>query len=307
MKIGLASDVHLEFGPLVLENPGDVDVLILNGDICTAKDLDWSAANMYGDTRLGRTAEQYHEFFSAASHNFKHVIYIAGNHEHYNYDFKLTVPHIKHQLQGHKNLHFLDNEIKIIDDVVFVGGTMWSNMNDEDPLTMLNMSRMMNDFRCIANSNNILSQKVPTYQRNDDDTLFRDENGLPVQTGYHRKESPSTFSPTDAVEEYKKFCKFLEYNVNYYADKKIVVCTHHTPSKQSCHPRYKTDFIMNGGYHTEKTDYILDSPQIKLWTHGHTHEDYDYMIGSTRIACNPRGYINHEERADHWKLKVMEI
>ena len=56
-----------------------------------------------------------------------------------------------------------------------------------------------------------------------------------------------------------------------------------------------------------KDEFILDYPQIKLWTHGHTHEDFDYMIGSTRIVCNPRGYLSYEDRADAWKPKLVEI
>ena len=56
-----------------------------------------------------------------------------------------------------------------------------------------------------------------------------------------------------------------------------------------------------------RSEFMLDNPQIKLWTHGHTHEDFDYMIGSTRIVCNPRGYIHLEERADRFELKVIEV
>jgi hypothetical protein len=54
-------------------------------------------------------------------------------------------------------------------------------------------------------------------------------------------------------------------------------------------------------------DFILERPQIKLWTHGHTHEEFDYMIGSTRVVCNPRGYADYEEIADNFKLKYWEI
>ncbi len=43
-------------------------------------------------------------------------------------------------------------------------------------------------------------------------------------------------------------------------------------------------------YSSSIDEYILEHPQIKLWTHGHTHEDFDYMLGTTRIVCNPRGY-----------------
>jgi hypothetical protein len=64
---------------------------------------------------------------------------------------------------------------------------------------------------------------------------------------------------------------------------------------------------MNGGYSSDLSEFILDHPQIKLWTHGHTHEDFDYLIGSTRIVCNPRGYINYEDSADKFTLKTVEI
>ena len=39
MKIAVASDIHLEFGPVEFENPG-VDVLILSGDITTANKIE---------------------------------------------------------------------------------------------------------------------------------------------------------------------------------------------------------------------------------------------------------------------------
>ena len=40
MKIAVASDIHLEFGPVEFENPG-VDVLILSGDITTANKIEF--------------------------------------------------------------------------------------------------------------------------------------------------------------------------------------------------------------------------------------------------------------------------
>jgi hypothetical protein len=51
----------------------------------------------------------------------------------------------------------------------------------------------------------------------------------------------------------------------------------------------------------------MNNPQIKVWTHGHTHETFDYMVGTTRIVCNPRGYDGYEERAYNFKLEVIEL
>ena len=50
MKIALASDVHLEFGQLEINNTENADVLILSGDICVAKDLnDRADVNILGE------------------------------------------------------------------------------------------------------------------------------------------------------------------------------------------------------------------------------------------------------------------
>jgi L-ascorbate metabolism protein UlaG (beta-lactamase superfamily) len=47
---------------------------------------------------------------------------------------------------------------------------------------------------------------------------------------------------------------------------------------------------MNGAYHSDLSEFILDHPQVVLWTHGHTHHCFDYQIGNCRVVCNPRGY-----------------
>jgi Icc-related predicted phosphoesterase len=34
-----------------------------------------------------------------------------------------------------------------------------------------------------------------------------------------------------------------------------------------------------------------------LWIHGHVHESFEYTIGQTKVACNPRGYVRYGENA----------
>ncbi len=302
MKIAICSDVHLEFGPLTLENPGGVDVLILSGDIIVERDLDeWNETQAENGFSRHRSV-MFHTFFQECAKEFPHVIYVAGNHEHYHGDFKFTLSELKRKLAYIPNLHVLDKEVFKLDDTIFVGSTLWTDMNKEDPLTLLHMKDYMNDFRIVKNSNSQVYRKVPVYE----DTPY--DGQVRKQTGMKMKEEPARFSPQDAVEENKKCFEYIKHIVSECAPwEQVVVVGHHTPSHQSCHPRYAHDHIMNGGYHNSYEEYIMDHPQIKLWTHGHTHERYDYMIGSTRIVCNPRGYIGHEQLANTFELKVVEL
>ena len=305
MKIAVCSDLHLEFETIELKNPGDVEVLILSGDICVARDM--MHFDAHGIVDFGKSS-RYHAFFQNCAAEFPHVVYIAGNHEHYHGDFKYTITDLKKYLEYIPNLHILDREIFELNDTVFVGGTLWTDMNKEDPITLHAMTRMMNDFRCVENSNREVTYRV--YEEVDHQTrLYDPEN--PENAGKGKvtfKTRAARFCPEDAVEEHKKMLGYIKHVYRELPPwKQMVVVGHHTPSHKSCHPRYKDDQVMNGGYHSDLSEFIMDSPGIKLWTHGHTHELFDYMIGDTRVVCNPRGYAGHEELADTFELKVVEL
>jgi hypothetical protein len=284
MKIAVCSDLHLEFGPISLENTDNAEVLILSGDICVAKDLgENDSNNIKGENDK---SNQYHTFFQECCARFPSVIYIAGNHEHYHSDFIKSIGIIRDRLGYLVNLHVLDKESVLINNVLFIGGTLWTDMNKEDGITLMHMKSMMNDFRCITNG-----ARETHYK----DTLGNSHIRI------------ARFTPDDAVEDHKKMLEYIKIMVEGKHDQKIVVVGHHAPSKASTHPRYVNETIMNGGYSSDLSEFILDHPQIKLWTHGHTHENFDYLIGSTRIVCNPRGYINYEDSADKFTLKTVEI
>jgi hypothetical protein len=289
MKIAICSDVHLEFGQLELENTENAEVLVLSGDICTAVDL-----RVTDSILSSAKTDRYMEFFIACSKNFPHVVYVMGNHEHYHGDYADSIVHIKHALKHLENIHVLDKEVGELDDHVFIGGTLWTDMNGECEMTMSHVSRRMNDFQICDNSNEMVNYRV--FDNEDDHKKVR------------FKTRPATLSPRHVLEDHKAMLKVIE---DAYADvppwKTVVVCTHHAPSKGSEHPRYKHDQLMNGAYNSQLDNFIMDRPGIKLWTHGHTHEDFDYMIKSCRVVCNPRGYINYEDRADRFQLRVVEV
>ena len=295
MKISVASDIHLEFGDLNIQNTDGADVLILSGDICVAADIGRPDPHGFME---GARSNRIVDFFKRCSFQFPHVIYIMGNHEHYHGDFATTADRIRSMLASNllSNVYLLDNEVRVIDDVTFIGGTLWTDMNGRDPTTLYHMTGMMNDFRSVKNSKRTVSYRT-----------FEQINGVDDREHPVFKQRVATFSPDDAADEHDRFYGYIQEIVRGRFDQKFVVVGHHAPSRLSTHSRYAHDTIMNGGYSSSLDEFIMDHPQIRLWTHGHTHHNFDYMIGSTRIVCNPRGYINYEAQADQWKLQTVEI
>jgi predicted MPP superfamily phosphohydrolase len=304
MKIALASDLHLEFGTISLENEG-ADVLILSGDIIVADRLgDRDVYNIMGEASQ---SNRYHTFMQECSARFKHVIYVAGNHEHYDGDFATTIPKLKEKFSYLTNVYILDKEMKTIDDVTFIGGTLWTNMNNMDSLTLYQVKTMMNDFRIVKNSNRKVSRKVPLYKKDEKGDYVLDEKGFMIQDGFKFKEDPSTFCPEDAASDHVAMMQFIEHTIKDMNNEKFVIVGHHAPSKLSTKPQYEKDVILNGAYSSDLSEFMLDHPQIKLWTHGHTHHEFEYVIGETKVICNPRGYIGYEANATNFKLKYWEV
>jgi hypothetical protein len=293
MKLAVCSDLHLEFGSIILENTENADALILSGDICVAYDFSQKPV--------------YLKFFEQVCGEFKDVFYVMGNHEHYHGDFAKSKDLLQEHLSHLANLHFLEKETHEIGDYVFVGGTLWTDMNSGDPLTINHIRSMMNDFIVIKNSNRYTHRRVPIYKKDDAGDYLKDEYGRMVEIGMKMKEEPSKFSPEDAIDDHKKFIQYLEIVLSQKKGKKFVVVGHHCPSKLSTHPRYQNDTLMNGGYSSSLDFFIEDHPEIVLWTHGHTHHKFDYKIGNTRVFCNPRGYINYESMADQFKLGFVDV
>lgn len=252
MRIQIVSDLHLEFADINIQNQNGADVLILGGDIMVASKVH-KPESEYG--------KRFRDFLKRVSFQFPHVVYVMGNHEFYDsgrwFD---SIDDMRTACAVHNNIYLLERDCKQIDDVLFVGGTLWTDMNKYDPLTLHAVRDMMNDYRAIRN----------------------DKAGF------------TNLKPADTVERHRLTRDYIKQIISDNKDKNIVVVGHHSPSFQSCHEMYKSDYIMNGAYHSDLTEIMLDNPHIKLWTHGHTHHLFDYKIGECRVVCNPRGYDGYE-------------
>jgi predicted phosphodiesterase len=282
MKIALASDLHLEFQDINLKNTEGAEVLILSGDIMVADYMhDHPSPDPYtpgGMREYGHKmlmSLRFRDFLKRVSFEFPHVIYVAGNHEFYHGKWKGSIDDLRFQCGQLPNVYFLENDIKTIGDFTFIGTTLWTDCNNGDPLTLHCLTDMMNDFRIIRND----------------------------EAGYTK------LRPAHTLSRHVKAKQYISNIVQGMHDEKFVVVGHHAPSKLSTHERYQdpSNSLMNGGYSSDLSEFIMDRPQIKLWTHGHTHDPFDYVIGETRIVCNPRGYGGHDPQADVFELKFLDI
>lgn len=253
MKLHILSDLHMEIAPYKLQ-VFDADVIILAGDIAEGIDgIAWAASLL--------------EVTEA------NIIYIAGNHEFYHAEINDIRQKISALCKEHSRLHYLENGAVIINNVRFLGATLWTDFNltqPEDQETTLRMSELsLTDFRLIQ------------YQQ-------------------------SRFKVKDAINMHLNSVKFIEAKLDEDFTGKTVVITHHAPSLQSVAPKYKDSFLKT--YFASNLSHLLGFSD--MWVHGHAHVKSDYQIGKTRVICNPRGRPTNQAQAENIQFDpalVVEI
>jgi predicted phosphodiesterase len=67
-----------------------------------------------------------------------------------------------------------------------------------------------------------------------------------------------------------------------------IVVTHHLPSALSIDPKFKNSPLNR--FFVCDMEHVIEAHKPALWVHGHTHAPCDYVLGETRVVCNPRGY-----------------
>ena len=219
-------------------------------------------------------SEKFHSFFINCCKEFKTVLYVFGNHEYYHGDFNTELDSVREKLSYLPNLHILEKDLITIDDVTFLGATLWTDMNNNDPIVKWDINKGMNDFHIIKNS----SRMVGGYK-------------------------PGRFLTEDSYEDHLKAMIFL---LEHMDKEKIVVVTHHTPSIICSLPEFRSD-PLTFAYYSSLEDFIETNPNIKAWICGHSHNVIDEVIGETRLLMNCRGYANHEPIANSFKLKYFEV
>lgn len=239
IKIKLWSDLHLErtnynYDHIWEPSPDDADTILM----------------LAGDIGVGTACQA---FFTEMCSNFKHVLFVCGNHEYYHGDF-FQVNAAWHEFEeaAPVNFHFLNNDWRVIDGVRFLGGTMWTSLNNADIFSMLAAQRELSDYEEILCNKKLIK-------------------------------------PEFVIHQHGEFIKFLTAELDKPFDGPTVVMTHHSPGNKLRRTGRAGD-LLGAAYFADIED-IVGGYDIALWVHGHTHQSYDYMVNETNVVCNPFGYV----------------
>ncbi len=135
MKLLILSDLHLEFAPFEAPKT-DADVIILAGDTDIGlRGVEW--ARLHFPT--------------------KPVLYILGNHEYYTKAYPKLITELKNQTQD-STIHVLENDAVTIDDVTFLGCTLWTDFNlfGNPRISGITAMQTMTDYKKIRVIPNLL-------------------------------------------------------------------------------------------------------------------------------------------------------
>lgn len=228
------SDIHLEWEKTFrAENKSNADVLIVAGDTS-----EWY--NKY----------LFRSFLLKALQEFEDVIFILGNHEYYMGEISQVQHEINQFAAEYKNLHFLNNNTFIKDNVLFIGTTLWTDLNKGDYFAQQISKRSLNDYNYIIGLNT---------------DWWMQENRI----------AKNYIQNTIA---------------NIHQSLIPVVITHHSPSFITLDPRYKNNIELNYSYNCTDLDNFILNSNIKYWFYGHTHCSQKNDMNGTSLICNPKGY-----------------
>ena len=211
----------------------------------------------------------YDNFLQKCVDNFEYVIYILGNHEYWGQTWENTPKILREHLPS--SIHILDSDYIEIQNTIFLGCTLWTDFHDGNPIDMIEAKNYMNDYKSIRIGSN------------------------------YRK-----LIPEDILAAHRKSKQFLLDKLEEFKNEKIWISTHHAPSYQSVHPKYRSASC-NSAFCSDLDELIISHPQIKYWHHGHTHESFDYLVEQCRVICNPHGYFPIELNPDFNAQFTVEI
>lgn len=246
MRIQPLSDLHMDQG-LWRPPVTDADVIVIAGDLFDdgTRSMRWC-----GDL---------------TQETGKPVVVVPGNHDLMGARVGARLKAMRDIARRH-GVYLLHNQSVVIEDVRFVGTTLWT------------------DFRAGGAG----LQQVAMHAARD---LIGDFSTIFTADG---RGKGHLLTPEYAVKMHQRARRALLSGLEDAYSEKVVVVTHHAPSRNSQDEAFRHSAVASA--FVSDMDEFVGISNAALW-HGHLHTACDYKLGSTRVICNPRGhsrYMNPE-------------
>ncbi|MEH6348418.1 MAG: metallophosphoesterase [Bermanella sp.] len=182
----------------------------------------------------------------------------VGNHEFYKSTYPKLFDTAREMAEG-TNVHILENEVLAIDDVNFLGCTLWTDfeMFGDSRIAGYHCQQTMNDYRKI--------KRLPNY---------------------------SKMRAIDTSRIHRESKTWLAKELDVRKGERNIVVTHHGPSLKSVSAEFHND--LTTAAYASNLEGFIEKHSPSFWLHGHTHNNSDYLIEGCRVLCNPKGYCGYE-------------
>jgi Icc-related predicted phosphoesterase len=180
------------------------------------------------------------------------VIYIAGNHEAYGQDIDIDLEKAQVAAAG-TQIHVIQNQTVTIGEISFLGATLWTDFDlfGDVEYAMMAAGESMNDYQKIRTRNYELRLR-----------------------------------PAHTLRRHVESRDFIAREL--HKPGRHVVVTHHGPVPEAMRRGFERD-ISSAAYTSDLHPLIREGAP-ELWVYGHTHETRDFMVESTRVVSNQKGY-----------------
>ena len=200
----------------------------------------------------------FFEFFNKICPLFTKIFYVLGNHEYYCndmmpefYSMSETEEYARNILNNFNNVYLLQKDfIELGNKIIIMGATLWTYLSKKD----------------------IFKPVGTCLLPNTDYILYND----------HIMLHPKLTNKTHLTHK-----RWLEYMLECFQKKKIIVITHHLPSKKCLNSKYEFN-IMNKTFYSN-SEKILE--RATVWCAGRTHIGVNKEIQGTLVCANPLGYL----------------
>jgi Icc-related predicted phosphoesterase len=196
------------------------------------------------------------------------VVAVLGNHDFYHGTIDAVLEIMRLRAQA-TNITILENDSLEIGNVKIIGATLWTDF-------LLPFGGPGSQIRLPFRKNPAIDACQKTMLD------FRAIYGSPSYG------AAGFIWPDEMIGRHQASRSFISIELAKPFSGRRVVVTHHAPSPLSQDPRY-IGSPTNPAFMSDLTD-VINRGEPDFWIHGHVHQYLDYMIGKTRIVCNPKGY-----------------